>query len=114
MTMNPSLLFVTPSSSSAVGATSPALLSPFLIRSTPSYLFLPSRRRLRVSFPHNSAASTITAKPSDESTKRHRDRHHRGEGGLEPCFLQKTKGLRWTLKERERKMRNRRGFGGGG
>ncbi|CAN1754044.1 Protein TIC110, chloroplastic [Linum perenne] len=65
--MNPSLLSVTPSSSSAAGAASPALLSPFLIRSNPSSLSLPSRRRLRVSFPRNSAASAVTVKPSDES-----------------------------------------------
>nr|AER92593.1 hypothetical protein [Linum usitatissimum] len=65
--MNPSLLSVAPASSSAAAST--ALLSPFLIpsRSTPSSLSLPSRRRLRVSFPRNSAASAVTAKPSDES-----------------------------------------------
>ncbi|CAI0549087.1 unnamed protein product [Linum tenue] len=62
--MNP--LSVTPSSSSSSSST-PALLSPFInqspLRLTPSSLSLPSRRRVRVSFPRNSADPS----PSDDS-----------------------------------------------
>ncbi|CAI0399640.1 unnamed protein product [Linum tenue] len=63
--MNPAMLSVTPSSSSS--ASTPALFSPFInpspLRLTPSSLSLPSRRRVRVSVPRNSA----DVSPPDDS-----------------------------------------------